>query len=100
MGHRLDHEQKIYQRISQSTSKHPGRSAIRGMIESFDVQGPDGSHRCLVHPPLFESVLTFLRRNPVEKLPAIVLAVVLRHLFLGLDFLHKDCRVIHTGKST
>lgn len=98
MGQQLDRELQIYKRISSSPAKHPGRSSVRELWDSFDVTGPDGCHRCLVHPPLWESVLTFLHRNPVRRLPVPVLAVVLRRLFLALDFLHTECQVIHTGK--
>ncbi|KAF4446701.1 putative dis1-suppressing protein kinase dsk1 [Fusarium austroafricanum] len=96
MGQQLDNELAMYKRISASSTKHPGRGAVRELLDSFDVTGPDGSHRCLVHPPLWESVLTFLYRNPVRKLPAPVLAFVLRRLFLALDYLHTECKVIHT----
>jgi serine/threonine-protein kinase SRPK3 len=97
MGEQLDHELKMYKRISSSSTKHPGRGAVRELLDSFDVPGPDGCHRCLVHPPLWESVLTFLHRNPVRRLPAPVLAFVLRRLLLALDFLHTECQIIHTG---
>ncbi|KAK7433358.1 hypothetical protein QQZ08_000298 [Neonectria magnoliae] len=96
MGEQLDNELTMYKRISASWAKHPGRGAVRELLDSFDVTGPDGSHRCLVHPPLWESVLTFLHRNPVGRLPAPVLAFVLRRLFLALDFLHTECQIIHT----
>ncbi|OAQ73078.1 CMGC/SRPK protein kinase [Pochonia chlamydosporia 170] len=96
LGGQLDHELTMYKRISASSPKHPGRGAVRELLDSFDVAGPDGCHRCLVHPPLWESVLTFLRRNPVMRLPAPVLVFVLRRLFLALDFLHSECRIIHT----
>lgn len=97
MGQQLDNELEMYKRISVSSSKHPGRSAVRELLDSFDVVGPDGSHRCLVHPPLWESMWTFLNRNPVRRLPPVVLAVTLRRLFLALDYLHTECNVIHTG---
>ncbi|KAG4429982.1 hypothetical protein IFR05_014532 [Cadophora sp. M221] len=80
----------------ESSSKHPGRGAVRELLDSFNVAGPDGHHQCLVHPPLWESVLTFLHRNSVRRLPAPVLAFVLRRLFLALDFLHTECQIIHT----
>lgn len=87
----------MYSRISAASKRHPGRRSVRELLDSFEVAGPDGCHRCLVHPPLWESVLTFLYRNPVRRLPAPVLAVVLRRLFLALDFLHTECKIIHTG---
>lgn len=97
MGAQLDHELTMYNRISASSTKHPGRGAVRELLDSFDVAGPDGSHQCLVHPPLWESVLALLDRNPVRRLPAEVLAFVLYRLFLALDFLHTECQIIHTG---
>ncbi|KAF4453070.1 CMGC SRPK kinase [Fusarium albosuccineum] len=96
MGQQLEQEVTMYKRISAVSAKHPGRSAVRELLDSFDVTGPDGSHRCLVHPPLWESVLNFLHRNPVRRLPPPVLAVILRRLFLALDFLHTECQIIHT----
>lgn len=50
-----------------------------------------------MHPPLWESVLAFLRRNPVERLPSPVIAVVHHRLFLALDYLHTECHIAHTG---
>jgi hypothetical protein len=64
------------------------------------VDGPDGRHRCLVHAPLWESVLTFLHRNPVRRLPTPIVAFILKNLFLALDFLHAECEIIHTGTDT
>lgn len=100
MGDQLDDEINIYKRIDGGPKKHPGYSAIRSLLDSFDIDGPAGKHRCLVHPPLFESVLTFLHRNPVRRLPVPIVAFVLKRLFLALDFLHTGCQIIHTGNYT
>jgi serine/threonine protein kinase len=97
MGQQLDDELQMYKRIERGSKHHPGRSAVRSLLDSFDVDGPEDKHRCLVHPPLWESVLTFLRRNPVQRLPSPVLAFVLKRLFLALDYLHTECQIIHTG---
>ncbi|KAB8268022.1 kinase-like domain-containing protein [Aspergillus minisclerotigenes] len=59
MGKQLDDELKMYQRIDRA-SKHPGRNAIRSLLDSFHIDGPEDKHHCLVHPPLFESVWEFL----------------------------------------
>ncbi|EEY16285.1 serine/threonine-protein kinase SRPK3 [Verticillium alfalfae VaMs.102] len=96
MGEQLDREVSIYRRISNASSTHPGRGAVRELLDSFDIAGPEGSHRCLVHPPLWENLLTFLHRNPVGRLPVPVLAFTLRRMFQALDFLHTDCQVVHT----
>ncbi|EGY21341.1 serine/threonine-protein kinase SRPK3 [Verticillium dahliae VdLs.17] len=96
MGEQLDREVSIYKRISDASSTHPGRGAVRELLDSFDIAGPEGLHRCLVHPPLWENLLTFLHRNPVGRLPVPVLAFILRRMFQALNFLHTACQVVHT----
>ena len=97
MGSKLDNEPQMYKRMERGPVNHPGRDAVRSLLDSFDIDGPEDKHRCLVHPPLWESVLDFLRRNPSRKLPAPILAYVLQRLFLALDYLHSECQIIHTG---
>ena len=99
MGQHVDNELKIHERIQQASKLHPGHECVRSLIDSFDINGPEDTHRCLVHPALWESVNTFLCRNPIQRLPPIVLAVTLHRLFLALDYLHTECKVIHTGIS-
>ncbi|CAI7673921.1 unnamed protein product [Penicillium palitans] len=96
MGQQLDDELKIYKRIEEAPRKRPGRKYVRSLLDSFDVSGPEDKHRCLVHPPLWESVLDFLFRNPVQRLPTPILAVTLHRLFLALNYLHTECKIIHT----
>lgn len=97
MGRQVDNELSRYRRMEQAPTAHPGRDVIRTLVDTFDIDGPQDKHRCLVHPPLWESVLAFLRRNPVERLPSAVIAVVLHRLFLALDYLYTECQIAHTG---
>ncbi|QSS54231.1 protein kinase [Histoplasma capsulatum var. duboisii H88] len=96
MGQRVDDELKMYRCMDQAPKGHPGRKAVRTLLDAFYIDGPEDKHQCLVHPPLWESVLTFLRRNPVERLPSAVIAFVLRRLFLALDYMHTECNIVHT----
>lgn len=96
MGSELDNELNVYKRIGSAPKDHPGRSAVRSLLDSFVVDGPKGRHRCLVHPPLWESILGIRHRNPVRRLPEPVVAFVLKRLFQALDLLHKECYVVHT----
>lgn len=101
MGSNADLELRTYQHLAAvaSTSKNPGRRAVRTLLDSFMVTGPAGEHHCLVHPPLCDSVGDFLQRNPIGRLPPPVLGIVLQRLFMALDFLHTECHLIHTGES-
>lgn len=97
LGKHLDDELATYRRIARGPKNHPGRQAIRSVLDHFHVDGTDEQHRCLVHPPLGDNLSDFLRRNPVRRLPRPILVFVLHHLFLALDYLHKECHIIHTG---
>lgn len=96
-----DHELAIYKHIESAAavSKHPGRKAIRTTLDSFRVTGPDGEHLCLVHPPLWDSIGGFLSRNPIGRLPTPMLKILLQRVLLALDFLHKECQLVHTGEN-
>ncbi|KAG6170321.1 hypothetical protein E4U51_000956 [Claviceps purpurea] len=65
----LDNEINAYKRIGNFSIKDPGRSAVRALLDSFHVDGPHGSHQCLVHPPLWDSVFGFRHRNPMRRFP-------------------------------
>jgi serine/threonine-protein kinase SRPK3 len=90
-------ELNIYKHIENSSNDHPGRSAIRLLLDSFNVDSPNGQqHQCLVHLPLWESVLDIRHRNPIQRLPEPVIAFILKRLFQALDFLHTECHIAHT----
>ena len=93
----MDKELNVYKRIEGASREHPGRGFVRSLLDSFDINGPEDKHRCLVHPPLWKSMRDFLFSNPVQRLPTMILAVTLHRLFLALDYLHTECKVIHTG---
>jgi serine/threonine-protein kinase SRPK3 len=65
LGKHLNNELEMYQRIAKGPKKHPGRQAIRSLLDFFEIDGLE-SHRCLVHLPLIDNLSTFLRRNPVR----------------------------------
>jgi len=92
----LDTELDVYKRIDNSPEDHPSRYAVRSLLDSFDLDMPGGRHRCLVHSPLWESVLNIKHGNPLRRLPPPVVASTLKRLFVALDFLHRECLVAHT----
>jgi serine/threonine-protein kinase SRPK3 len=96
LGSVQDDELNLYKRIEECSKAHPGRDAVRFLLDSFDIDGLDGRHRCLVHPPLRKSLLDLRHSNPIRRLPSPAMAIALRRLFQALDFLHKECHVAHT----
>jgi serine/threonine-protein kinase SRPK3 len=97
LAERTDNELSIYQRMSKVTTRHPERQAVRELLHTFTLDGPAGTHLCLVHVPLWASSPNAARRSSINKLPQAVLAITIRQLFLALDYLHTDYQIIHTS---
>ena len=78
------------------TTSHPGRSHVLTLQESFELNSVHGRHIYFIHralgifPALFEHD---------KRLPITLVKHVSRQLLVALDFLHSQCRVIHTGRS-
>ncbi|GAQ47382.1 kinase domain protein [Aspergillus tubingensis] len=90
-------ELNISQHISRLRSEHEGRAYVRLVQDSFEVQGILGDHLCLVFEPLREPLWVLGRRlGSTNGVSAQVLKAFLRVILTGLDFLHSECRIIHT----
>ncbi|RAL09600.1 kinase domain protein [Aspergillus homomorphus CBS 101889] len=93
----LTGELRVYDHLSKLRSTHIGGVYIRGLYETFDVSGPDGVHRCLVHPPMHMS-LHELRRMSSSSwgLSDGILKQTLGCVLQALDFLHSVAGVVHS----
>lgn len=69
------------------------------VIESFKIQGPIGKHICLVFDPLREPLWLLGKHLGSDGVPPGVLKPFLKITLQGLDFLHSECKIIHTGES-
>jgi hypothetical protein len=90
-------ELDAYELFGKLRSYHSGRAYIREVHESFTIEGPDGQHTCLVHPPLHLTVSALQRRGLHHKYNEVLLRGTLLCLFRALDFLHSVTNVVHTG---
>ncbi|KAL4894840.1 kinase-like domain-containing protein [Aspergillus ambiguus] len=91
------HEREIEEHISTVISSHRGRSLIRTLLDAFEVKDPAGrSYSCLVYPPMREPLSMYQRRFDDRKMPLPLVKTYIRTLLTGLDYLHKECRIVHT----
>ncbi|KAF9767668.1 hypothetical protein IL306_015128 [Fusarium sp. DS 682] len=67
----------------------PGAQYIALPLDQFSIQGPNGTHQCLVLPPLGPCVSPRLWMR-LEKDPAAVLRKLAYQATQTLDFLHKN----------
>ena len=90
-------EFQIYKQLSQGSSRHPGRAHIRKALDYFTIPSSEGNHSCLVQIPMSESFGDLLYRNPDHRFPEYLLKPALFQTFLALDYVHNECKLVHTG---
>jgi len=89
-------EIKLLEKISSANPSHPGRQHIVSLLDHFEHSGPNGEHVCLVFEALGESVLSTIKRYQYRGLPIHIVKQITKQVLLGLDYLHRECGVIHT----
>lgn len=93
----LPRELAIYKYIDSVSSEHAGRDRVRRLLDSFEINGPHGSHACLVHEALGMNLEELRELVPGRMFAADLIRQTLREVLRGLHFLHEEAGVIHTG---
>ena len=91
-----DRELKVDEHLTKVQSTHPGQSLIRELYDSFYLYGPGGKHRGLVLQPMTTALFDVMGPNPRPFDPPL-LKMTIKRLLMGLDFLHTEAGIIHTG---
>lgn len=64
--------------------------------DSFEEQGPEGTHLCIVLQLMSTDVSSFRRSSPTNALPLHVVKIIVLQTLEGLVQLH-ELDIIHTG---
>lgn len=89
-------EIKLLQRIVQANPNHPGRKHVVSLLDSFEHKGPNGTHVCMVFEVLGENLLGLIKRWNHRGIPTQLVKQITKQVLLGLDYLHRECGIIHT----
>ncbi|KAF5379755.1 hypothetical protein D9615_005742 [Tricholomella constricta] len=93
-------EIRILRHLGTTNTSHPGRQYIANLLDDFEVQSPNGIHRCLVTEVAGPSVGKIRFEISGNKLPVPVARKVASQCAQGLAFLHSSGVVhgdIHPG---
>jgi len=93
-----ENELKISKAIAARNSHHEGWHFVRTLRDSFIASGPTGHHICLVFEPLREPLWLLKKRFEGNVIPSGILKIMVKMLLHGLDYLHQECHIVHTGK--
>ncbi|KAK4099170.1 kinase domain-containing protein [Parathielavia hyrcaniae] len=89
-------EFQIYEAIDKANPSHPGHRHVRTALEEFTIDRPGGDRQCLVQRPMWDSRKDLLLRNPSRRFSDALLKGGLQHLLRALDYLHTECKLVHT----
>ncbi|KAM0265362.1 hypothetical protein ACHAQJ_000203 [Trichoderma viride] len=89
-------EIKLLNKIVQANPDHPGRKHVVSLLDSFEHKGPNGTHMCMVFEVLGENLLGLIKRWNHRGIPMSIVKQITKQVLLGLDYLHRECGIIHT----
>jgi hypothetical protein len=87
------------QTMRELASHHPPLKLTVQMLDFFDLKGPTGSHKCLVHELLGPNIPDVIDTHfPSGRLPWKLAKVIAKQSLVGLDGLRQQ-NIGHGGKS-
>ncbi|KAK9461200.1 kinase-like domain-containing protein [Lipomyces oligophaga] len=89
-------EIKLLEVIVRANPNHPGRAHVVSLLDSFEHKGPHGIHMCMVFEVLGENLLGLIRRFHHRGIPMSLVKQITKQVLLALDYLHRECGIIHT----
>ncbi|KAK8005750.1 hypothetical protein PG990_011787 [Apiospora arundinis] len=89
-------EIKLLQKIVQANPNHPGRKYVVSLLDSFEHKGPNGTHVCMVFEVLGENLLGLIKKWQHRGIPRDLVVQITKQVLMGLDYLHRECGIIHT----
>ncbi|GAA6012204.1 hypothetical protein JCM10207_002759 [Rhodosporidiobolus poonsookiae] len=89
-------EIKLLQRVVESNPAHPGRRHVVSLLDHFTHRGPNGTHVCMVFEVLGENLLGLIKRYHHRGVPDHICKQIAKQVLLGLDYIHRECGIIHT----
>jgi len=94
---KVHREPPVYRHIDGLHSKHKGSDYIRGLLDSFELDGSAGKHICLVHEALGMNIEELKDLIPDGAFEPDLIRQTLREILRGMHFLRHDAHFIHTG---
>ncbi|KAH7358696.1 kinase-like domain-containing protein [Plectosphaerella cucumerina] len=89
-------EIKLLKKIVDAKPDHPGRKHVVSLLDSFEHKGPNGTHVCMVFEVLGENLLGLIKRWNHRGIPIALVKQITKQVLLGLDYMHRECGIIHT----
>ncbi|ORX45117.1 kinase-like protein [Hesseltinella vesiculosa] len=89
-------EIKMLEKITHTSPSSVGARFVTDIADHFMVDGPNGRHVCMTFQVLGENLLALIKRYDHRGIPVPLVKQIAKQMLLGLDYLHRQCGIIHT----
>lgn len=89
-------EIKLLQKVAEADPRALGANFVTAIVDHFTVDGPNGRHVCMTFEVLGENLLALIKKHKHRGIPIHLVKQITKQMLLGLDYLHRTCRIIHT----
>jgi serine/threonine-protein kinase SRPK3 len=97
--HKFVHETDILECIKENSPKHAGPTHCLQMLGMFPEKSEHGDHICIVTEMLGGSLVDLRHSlNMRNALPIALVKRIVKQKLQALDFLHRTCGIVHTGR--
>ena len=84
------------EKASSTADVHPGARKVVKLVDSFEHEGPNGTHVCMCFEVLGDNLLALIKRYDYRGIPLRAVKAICRDVLMGLDYLHSRKKIIHT----
>lgn len=85
----------LLEKVTKTDPTCLGARYVTAIVDHFTVEGPNGQHVCMTFEVLGENLLSLIKRYR-HGLPTRLVKQIAKQMLLGLDYLHRQCGIIHT----
>ncbi|KAN0064319.1 serine/threonine protein kinase, CMGC [Thecaphora frezii] len=89
-------EIKLLQRLVSANPMHAGRRHCVSLLDHFQHKGPNRSHVCMVFKVLGKNLLGLIKCYQHRVVLPHIVKQIAKQVLLGLDYMHRECGIIHT----
>ncbi|GAB5354062.1 hypothetical protein AAMO2058_000087400 [Amorphochlora amoebiformis] len=78
------------------TTKGQAKKFIVNLLNHFTFHGPNGKHVCMVFEVMGKNILSLIKKYDYRGIPLELTKRITYQILVGLDYLHRRCKIIHT----
>ncbi|CCH60619.1 hypothetical protein TBLA_0D01110 [Henningerozyma blattae CBS 6284] len=90
-------EIKLLKKVTANSDQNvEGSHFTMNLLDNFIHSGPNGDHVVMIFEVLGENLLSLIKKYEHRGIPIIYVKQIAKQLLLGLDYMHRNCGIIHT----